>query len=37
MAIIDLTLKINKKEDLDSFIREIKNDSAIIDVFRSTN
>ncbi len=36
-SIIDLTLKINKTEDLDNFIREIKEDKCVIDVFRTTN
>ena len=37
MSIIDLTLKINKTEDLDCFIREMKEYKCVIDVFRNTN
>ena len=37
MSIIDLTLKINKTDDLDCFIREMKEDKCVIDVFRNTN
>ncbi len=37
MAILDLTLKINKKEALDNFIREMKEDPCVIDIFRNTN
>ena len=37
ISIIDLTLKINKTEDLDNFIREMKEDKCVIDVFRNTN
>lgn len=37
VAVIDLTLKINKKEDLDNFIKDVQQDSGIIDVFRNNN
>ncbi len=37
ISIIDITLKINKKEDVDNFIKAIKQDKAIIDVFRNKN
>ena len=37
LSIVDITLKINKKEDLDNFIKFIQQDSSIIDVFRNTN
>ena len=36
-SVLDVTLKINRKEDLDGFIKEIKNDSSVRDVFRSNN
>jgi len=37
IAILDITLKINKTEDLDMMIKEVKEDKNIIDVFRSSN
>ncbi len=37
VAVIDLTLKINKKEDLDNFIKHVQQDPCIIDVFRNNN
>jgi GTP pyrophosphokinase len=37
IAIVDLTLKINKKEDLDGFVKQISADSSVIDVFRNNN
>ncbi len=37
ISILDITLKINKKEDLDNLIAEIKGDKSVIDVFRNTN
>ncbi len=37
MSIVDTTLKINKKEDLDNLIRDLKKEKTIFDVFRSTN
>lgn len=37
VSIVDITLKINKKEDLDNMIRDISADTSVIDVFRSTN
>lgn len=37
IAIVDTTLKIAKKQDLDNIIKDLRQDSSIIDVFRSTN
>ncbi len=37
IAIVDITLKINNKEDVDNLIRELLSDPAIIDVFRNNN
>ena len=37
VAIVDITLKINKKEDLDAFVKQISQDASIIDVFRNNN
>lgn len=37
LSIVDLTLKINKKEDVDAFIKSLKQDKAIIDVYRNKN
>ncbi len=37
VAVIDITLKINKKEDLDNFIKQVQSDPSIIDVFRNNN
>ncbi len=37
IAIVDTTLKIAKKQDLDNLIKDLRQDSSIIDVFRSTN
>ena len=37
VSIVDITLKINKKEDIDYLIRDLKENSSIIDVFRFTN
>ena len=37
LSIVDTTLKINKKEDLDNLIRDLKKERSIYDVFRSTN
>ena len=37
ISILDITLKINKKEDLDNLIADIKADKSVIDVFRNTN
>ncbi len=34
VSIVDITLKINKKEDIDNLIKELKENSSIIDVFR---
>ena len=36
VSIVDITLKINKIEDLDNMIRELKADKQVIDVFRNT-
>lgn len=36
VSIMDITLKINKIEDLDNMIREVKADKQVIDVFRNT-
>ena len=36
VSIVDITLKINKIEDLDGMIRELKADKQVIDVFRNT-
>lgn len=35
-SIVDITVKINKKEDIDLLIKEIKNDTKVKDVFRSS-
>ena len=37
VSIMDLTLKINKKEDLESMIKDLRADQSVIDVFRITN
>ncbi len=37
VSIVDVTLKISKKEDLDNLIRELKSSENILDVFRFTN
>ncbi len=37
VSIVDVTLKITKKEDLDNLIRELKSSESIMDVFRFTN
>ena len=37
ISILDITLKINKKEDIDNLLKELKNDPTIIDVFRNNN
>ncbi len=37
VAVIDITLKINKKEDLDNFIKQVQSDPSVIDVFRNNN
>ncbi|MBE5744206.1 MAG: bifunctional (p)ppGpp synthetase/guanosine-3',5'-bis(diphosphate) 3'-pyrophosphohydrolase, partial [Clostridiales bacterium] len=37
IAVIDITLKINKKEDLDNFIKHVQADPGVIDVFRNNN
>ena len=37
ISVLDITLKIHRKEDLDNLIKEIKNDSSVIDVFRNNN
>ncbi len=37
VAILDITLKINNKEDIDNLIRDLRSDSTIIDVFRNNN
>ncbi len=37
IAIVDITLKINNKEDVDNLIRELLSDPVIIDVFRNNN
>ena len=34
---MDLTLKINKKEDLENMIKDLRADQSVIDVFRITN
>ena len=36
VSIVDITLKINKIEDLDHMIRDLKADKQVIDVFRNT-
>ena len=36
-AVVDITLKINKKEDLDNFIKHVQSDPSILDVFRNNN
>ena len=35
--VLDITLKIKNKEDIDNLIKDLKNDSTIIDVFRNNN
>ena len=37
MAILDITLKINNKEDIDNLIKDLTQDSSIIEVFRNNN
>lgn len=37
VSIMDLTLKINKKEDLENMIKDLRADQSVIDVFRITN
>ncbi|MBO5851660.1 MAG: bifunctional (p)ppGpp synthetase/guanosine-3',5'-bis(diphosphate) 3'-pyrophosphohydrolase [Clostridia bacterium] len=37
VAILDMTLKINNKEDIDSLIKDLRSDPTIIDVYRYTN
>jgi GTP pyrophosphokinase len=37
ISIVDITLKINKKEDIDNFVKFVQQDSSIIDVFRNNN
>ncbi|MBR6737933.1 MAG: bifunctional (p)ppGpp synthetase/guanosine-3',5'-bis(diphosphate) 3'-pyrophosphohydrolase [Clostridia bacterium] len=37
VAVVDITLKINKKDDLDNFIKFVQADKSIIDVFRNNN
>ena len=37
ISIVDITLKISKKEDLDAFVKQISSDSSVIDVFRNNN
>ncbi len=37
IAIVDITLKINKKDDLDNFINHVQADTSIIEVFRNNN
>ncbi|MBQ3235311.1 MAG: bifunctional (p)ppGpp synthetase/guanosine-3',5'-bis(diphosphate) 3'-pyrophosphohydrolase [Clostridia bacterium] len=37
VAVVDITLKINKKEDLDNFLKHVSSDSSVIDVFRNNN
>lgn len=37
VSIMDLTLKINKKEDLENMIKDLHADQSVIDVFRITN
>ena len=37
VSIVDITLKINKKEDIDSLVKDLKDNASIIDVFRVTN
>ena len=37
IAIVDITLKINKKDDLDNFINHVQADKSIIEVFRNNN
>ena len=37
LAVVDITFKINKKEDLDNFLKHVSSDSSIIDVFRNNN
>lgn len=37
VSIMDLTLKINKKEDLENMIKDLRADNSVIDVFRITN
>lgn len=37
VSIMDLTLKISKKEDLENMIKDLRNDQNVIDVFRITN
>ena len=35
IAIVDMTIKLNKKDDLDELITRIKNEHDVIDVFRT--
>lgn len=37
IAILDITVKINNKEDIDNLVRELKLDATIRDVFRNNN
>ncbi|MBO5926910.1 MAG: bifunctional (p)ppGpp synthetase/guanosine-3',5'-bis(diphosphate) 3'-pyrophosphohydrolase [Clostridia bacterium] len=37
LAILDITLKLNSKEDIDNFIKDIKSEPTIFDVFRINN
>lgn len=37
MSIVDITLKINKKEELDGFVKHVQADSSVIDVYRNNN
>ena len=37
IAILDATIKITKKEDIDNLVRDLRDDNTIIDVFRNNN
>ena len=37
VAVVDITLKINKKDDLDNFINHVQADKNVIEVFRNNN
>ena len=37
VSVIDITLKINKKEDLDNFLKHVSADASVLDVFRNNN
>jgi GTP pyrophosphokinase len=37
VSTVDITLKINKKEDLDNFLKHVTADPCVLDVFRNNN